>query len=140
MNRLTYVLESKGLLNSYQSGFRKGRSTIDSLICLENDIRKALVNKEVVVGVCFDVEKAYDMMWREGLLIKLDKFGINGRLYNWIIHFLMDRTIQIRVGKSYSKKYSTENGTPHGSVSSPILFNIMMSDVFDKIQPENRNI
>lgn len=44
--------------------------------------------------------------------------------------FLVDRTIQDRVGKSYSKMYSTENGAPQGTVSSPILFNIMMSNVF----------
>jgi hypothetical protein len=30
----------------------------------------------VVVAVFFDVEKAYDMMWKEGLLIKLDIMGL----------------------------------------------------------------
>ena len=34
------------------SGFRKGRGTMDSVVCLEYDVRKAQVNKEVVVGVC----------------------------------------------------------------------------------------
>lgn len=52
-----------------------------------SDIRKALVNKEVLIGVFFDVEKAYNMWWKEGLLIKLDKMGIKGRLYNWIMDF-----------------------------------------------------
>ena len=56
--RLTYFLESKAILSPCQSGFRKGRSTIDSVLCLESDIRKAQTNKEVVVDVFFDVEKA----------------------------------------------------------------------------------
>lgn len=42
-----------------------------TIICLDSEIRKAHVNKEVLVGVFFDIEKAYDMMWKEGLLIKL---------------------------------------------------------------------
>ncbi len=29
------------------------------------------------MAVFFDMEKAYDMMWREGLLIKLCKLGVN---------------------------------------------------------------
>ena len=44
--RLTYFLESKAILSPCQSGFRKGRSTIDSVLCLESDIRKAQTNKE----------------------------------------------------------------------------------------------
>ena len=35
---------------------------------------------ESVVVVFFDIEKAYDMMWKEGLLIKLFKMGAGGRV------------------------------------------------------------
>lgn len=61
---LVYYLETREL-KCYQSGFRKGRSTIDPVLlhCT------AHVNKESVVAVFFNVEKAYDMMWKEGLLI-----------------------------------------------------------------------
>lgn len=45
---------------------RKGRNTMDSILSLEAEIRKAQVNKEILVGVFFDVEKAYDMLWKEG--------------------------------------------------------------------------
>lgn len=124
--RLNYVFESKGVLASYQYGFRKGRSTLDALIKFETDIKKALSMKEGLVAVYFDVEKAYDMLWKEGLLLKLKKIGIEGRMYNWILSFLLDRTIQVRVGNELSQTVSVENGTPQGSVISPILFNIMM--------------
>lgn len=46
------------------------------------------------------MEKAYDMMWKEGLLIKLDIMGVEGRTYNWIKDFLFGRSIQVKVGKS----------------------------------------
>ena len=82
--RLTYYMESKGFLSKYQSGFRKGRNTMDPTICLEHEIRKAQINKESVVAVFFDIEKAYDMMWVEGLLVRLRKLGVKGRIYRWI--------------------------------------------------------
>ncbi len=65
MEKLTYLLEKIGLISKYQSGFRKGRGTMDPIVCLEIEIRKAQINKESVIAVFLDVEKAYDMMRRE---------------------------------------------------------------------------
>jgi len=122
IRRLNYILEFKGLLSPYQIGFRAGRNTMDAILSLEADIRK--VNREVLVGVIFDIEKAYDMLWKEGLLIKIKCMGIGGKMYNWIMDFLQERTIQVRVGVENSKTYKIDNGTPQGSVCSPVFFAI----------------
>ncbi len=45
--RLTYYLEARNLRSKYQSGFRKGRGTMDPKVCLESEVRKLRVNKEV---------------------------------------------------------------------------------------------
>lgn len=96
--RLMYYVENNKYLSKYQSGFRRGRNTMDPAVCLEHDIRKAQINRESVVAVFFDIEKAYDMMWREGLLIKLGKLGIKGQMYRWIKDFLLGRAIKVRIG------------------------------------------
>ncbi|KAF0040515.1 hypothetical protein F2P81_006413 [Scophthalmus maximus] len=62
--------------------------------CFDMDIKKAIANKEVVVAVFLDIEKAYDMLWKEGLLIALYDSGIRGRMLNWIKNFLCSRSIQ----------------------------------------------
>lgn len=125
-----YYLNKKGYLANYQSGFRKGRSTNDATLCLEHEVRRAQVNRESVVAVFFDIEKAYDMMWVEGLLIKLYKLGIKGKIYEWIKDFLTNRKLQVRIGEVVSDKYVVENGTPQGSIISPLLFSIMINDIF----------
>lgn len=81
----------------------------------------------------FDTEKAYDMMWKEGLLIKLHKMGVGGRVFNWIKDFLFERKIQVRIGSELSSQYTVGNGTPQGSVISPLLFIIMINDVFSEV-------
>ena len=58
------------------------------MIRLEKEIRKAQANKESVIAGFFDIEKAYDMMWKEGVLIKLHKMGFGGRVFNWIKDFM----------------------------------------------------
>ena len=45
----------------------------------------------------FDIEKAYNMMWKEGLLIKLNLMGIRGRVFTWVKEFLSDRTIMVKI-------------------------------------------
>ena len=90
-NRLVYFLESKGHLTEFQNGFRLGGSTMESVAVLDQDV-KMFVNKEAVVGVFLDIEKAYDSLWKEGLLIKLYDLGVRGRMFNWISDFLRDRT------------------------------------------------
>lgn len=76
------------------------------------------------------------MMWKEGLLIKLNKIGVGGKIFNWIKCFLCGRKIQVRIGTDVSNQYTVENGTPQGSVISPLLFIIMINDIFGEI-PED---
>lgn len=118
--RLTYYLESKGLIASYQGGFRRGRGTMDPVLRLEGDVRNALASKESVLAVFFDIEKAYDTMWKEGLLIQLHLVGVEGRVFNWIKDFLFGRAIQVRIGSEMFNKYVVDNGTPQGSVIKPV--------------------
>lgn len=55
------------MLQKYQSGFRKGRGSMDPIVALEDSIRKAQINKETVLAIFFFyVEKAYDMIWCGG--------------------------------------------------------------------------
>ena len=58
--RLVWYLVSKNLITPIQSGFRSEHSTNDQLIRLETFIRDAFVNREQVVAVFFDLEKAYN--------------------------------------------------------------------------------
>ena len=72
-------------------------------------------------------------MWKEGVLIKLHKMGDGGRVFNWIQDFLFGRKTQVRIGSDLSNQYTVGNGTPQGSVISPLLFIIMINDVFTKV-------
>ena len=59
------------------------------LVKVSNEMDKTFKMKELMIIVFFDIEKAYDSMWREELLIKLNKMGIRGRFYNWVLDFFI---------------------------------------------------
>ena len=77
-DRLVYCLESNTLISDLQSGFRKQRCTTDQLVRLETWVRVELANREHVVAVFFDLEKAYDATWKYGILLDLFKAGLRG--------------------------------------------------------------
>ena len=78
-SRLTWYLETNGLITNMQTGFRK-RGTIDHLIRLETFIREAFIRKQHLTAVFFDLEKAYDTKWNYGILRDLYNLGLRGRL------------------------------------------------------------
>ena len=127
--RLIYYLESNNMLAPTQSGFRTGRSTLDHLVRLETYVREGMVNREHVVAVLFDLEKAYDMTWRYGILSDLYNAGLRGNLPRFIEKFISHRTFQVRFGCTLSDIYELENGVPQGSILSVTLFGLRINSI-----------
>ena len=70
-NRVTYFVEKHNILSNIQSGFRKGRSTVDYIIRLQDTINKFNNNKVFTVGVFIDFQSAFDMVRQSGLRLNL---------------------------------------------------------------------
>ncbi len=138
-NRLKHYLDQHHPLSETQSGFRSRRSTIDQLVRLEAEIKLAFQDKKKknrhVIAIFLDLEKAFDLVWSKGLISRLKRYGITGRMFKWIDNFLTDRKIRVRIGDQTSDIHTLENGTPQGSVISPTLFNIMVDSLSKYINP-----
>lgn len=133
--RFTWFLESRGILNNDQCGFRKGRSTSDHLVSLDTSIRCAFKERRHVGAVFFDVVSAYDTVWRHGVILKAFQYGIRGQMGFFINNFLTERTFRVRVGGTYSNLFFQEDGIPQGSVLSIGLFALAINDATAAIPP-----
>ena len=66
----------------------------------------------------------------EGLLSKVrERAGLNDKLLKYLQKYLTERTYQVNIGDHLSEPRKLNKGLPKGSILSPILFNIMMSDI-----------
>lgn len=128
-NRLQWYIEKNNILPPFMTGFRSKRGITDNIVLLENSIQKSINVGEYTLVVFLDIEKAYDRLCTKGLIFKLTKYGIKGKMLNFLHNYLKERTFQVRVGKEESKVHEIYNGLPQGSVLSPLLYNIMMSDI-----------
>ena len=131
--RLQQHLEELNFYSPYQSGFRSGHSTLDSVTRLEHSARNALLHREYCVAVFLDISNAFDSVWHHGLLTKLRTLGLTGNLARYIQQFLQWRKIQVTSASTSTSSLPLHAGVPQGSVISPTLFTIMMDDIFDGI-------
>ena len=132
-NRLVWYLETKNLLTNRQFGFRKNCSTLDPLLMISREIQNAFAVQNQVFGVFFDLEKAYDTTWRNGILKQLASWGIGGNMFAFLNEFLTDRYLKVRVGSVTSSLYLQEEGVPQGSVLSVTLFAVAINSLIDHI-------
>ena len=82
-----------------------------------------------MVSVFFDLSRAFDKVWKEGLLLKIHQSGINGRMFGWIKSFLHERTAKVKLDGHTSVSVKMREGVPQGGVLSPILFLIYINDI-----------
>lgn len=131
--RLVMVLESRKLIPPFQFGFRRMQGTMDSLTKVTSDILKTLNQKQSVLCVSFDMEKAYDTTWRYGILKTLHRFGLRGELPIFIQQFLTNRTFKTKIGSSISTEHRLQQGVPQGSVLSCSLFSVALNEILSKV-------
>ena len=127
--RIEHHIEKKSLFNKSQCGFRKGMGTIDILLRLENVIRSSLDTNQICLVAYIDLKSAFDMVWGNGLLFKFIQMGFKGKIVGIIDQFFHNRIIKVSLNGVESDEKCVGAGTPQGSVLSPILFNVMLSDL-----------
>ena len=123
-------MEKRGWLKEWQCGFRKKQGTLDVLHRFEHTIKKTFLSyNQTCVVVYIDLKSAFDTVWPTGLVFKLSKMGMRGNLLRWINDYFKERTSTIFVEGHKSSSVFISNGTPQGAVLSPLLFNLMMTDM-----------
>lgn len=131
--RLKWYLEYYNKISPFQSGFRSNRSTTDHLLNIHSDVCEAFITDQHLVTVSLDIEKAYDMVWRDRITQILYEKGVNGHILNFITQFMKNRSLRVKYNNTLSNKYTINNGVPQGSVLSVLLFLIAIDNITDCI-------
>ena len=135
-SRLLNFLNKNDVLYKFQFGFRKNYSTSLALLDVLDTCYKNINEKNKILGIFFDIQKAFDVVDHDILLSKLHFYGIRGIMYNWIENYLLNRKQYTTINNVQSKIGTISCGVPQGSVLGPLLFLLYMNDI-NRAIPEN---
>ena len=96
------TLESQGLIDPNQQGFREGRSCLTQLLEVMEIWTRWYDLGLPWDAIYTDFSKAFDSVPHKRLLAKLNAYGIRGNLLKWIESFLGERRQRVVIGEAKS--------------------------------------
>ncbi len=136
--RLYSYLEAMDLLNDAQNGFRAGRSCEDHIHSLVSMIKAGSNAESETFCAYIDMQKAFDYLDRDLLLLKLPRLGIDGTFYFALKSTLFDTSACIRLNGNYSDYFETKYGVRQGDVNSPVCFAVFINDLLSDLRTNQK--
>ena len=127
-NYIMDFLEEKNLLNSNQSGFKSNDSCESQLLSIVHDIYSSF-DCYPSLEVRVDISKAFDRVWHEGLIYKIQSTGISDTPLKLIKSFLTGRFQSVLLNGQTSSWSPILTGKPQGSILGPLLFLIYINNL-----------
>ena len=91
------------------------------------------VNKKKTLSVWIDLQKAFDKVWIDRLLLKLRRCDISGNMFKWIKSYTHNRRARFVMDNNRSKNILLCHGLPQGGLLSPILFILLTNDLVKQL-------
>ena len=135
-NQIVYHLETYGLLDCRQHGFRRGHSTCSAIHTLVQDMYVSNDNREIMSCVFIDYSKAFDTIDHNIFCKKLEYYGMGDDIILWCKSYLSHRKQAVKNGDFISDLADISCGVPQGSILGPLFFIIYVNDIM-KLFDEN---
>ena len=106
------------VISDLQGAGKKGQSCVHTAFVLQEAIATARESGHKVFVAYFDVSKAYDTVWTDGLFFQLHKMGVNGKMWRLMYRAYLDFKCKVRLGSQFSEWYPLLCGIHQGGFLS----------------------
>ncbi|CAH2098697.1 unnamed protein product [Euphydryas editha] len=131
--RLDWFFEKSGLFSVDNVGFRKSKSSLDSLTRLVSRVQSGFTKGLSTLACFVDIDNAYNNVNINVLLTILDNIGGGSKLCNYLWNFLTFRNLKIRHVEGFISR-RTGQGLAQGDPLSPLLFNVATYNICNSIK------
>lgn len=95
-----------------QHGFVSGKSTVTNLVQYTSFIRCQLAKNYQIDAIYTDFSKAFEKVDHKLLALKLERYGIKGRVLNWIVSYLSNRQQIVKFQDLKSRPINVTSSVP----------------------------
>ena len=126
--------EENRVISDLQGAGRKKQSCVHTALLLQESIADALEHNKQVFVAFYDVSKAYDTVWTNGLFYQLRNMGIRGRTWRLLYRAYIDFKCRVRIGGKCSDWYSMLSGIHQGGFLSSTKYIAFINPLVDKLE------
>ena len=129
-HRLPNFLMTTKIISNNEFGSFKNKSTNDVLNLITKYLYSNIDINKPVIAAFLDLAKAFDIVNRNKLLVKLDAYGIRDKTLNLIMDYLENRYQVVKVNGYKNIRLPIIMGVPHqGIILGPLLFFNYINDI-----------
>lgn len=132
--------DDNAVIPNCQFGFRRHHSTVHAISKFTSDCCWHLNNKMCIGACLIDLEKAFDTVWRNGLIYKLIKKNFPPHIIHITQDMISEKRFVVTNGEITTDiQFEVDDGLQQGTVNSPILFSIFISDLLESFEYNTTN-
>ena len=117
------------IVSDLQGATRPGSSCIHTALTLQETISKEREGNRNVFVSYYDVSKAFDSVWIDGLFYQLYGLGITGSLWRILYKSYINFNCCVRIGSQMSECYPMECGIHQGGYLSPVKYTAFINSL-----------
>ena len=127
--RLELWWKENEVISRFQGACRKGQSCVHTSLLLQETVSNALETNSKVFVSYFDVSKAFDTVWINGLFYKLYQIGVRGKLWRIMYRTYIEFYCKVRIAGSSSEWFPMLCGIHQGGFLSLTKYITFINDL-----------
>ena len=125
-NRLKFWWSSENVISELQGACKSGLSCIHTAFILQETVAASMEENGQCFVTFFDVAKAFDTVWIDGLFKQVYDLGVTGKTWRLLYRRYVDFKCRVRVMGKLSESYKLTCGIHQGGYLSLLKYTVFI--------------
>ena len=128
-NRLKYWWTDENVISELQGACKTGLSCVHTAFILQETLAASMEDNEQCFLAFFDVAKAFDTVWTDGLFRQVYDLGITGKTWRLLYRGYVNFQCRVRICGQFSEPYGLFCGIHQGGYLSLLKYTVFINSL-----------